>query len=137
MAQRRLMNQINVVPYIDVMLVLLVIFMVTAPMIQTGTVELPSVRDVPQAPTEAMIVYVKADGSLALQETSTATPQDKTNFELAQALTAAIESNPQQPIVVAADKDVRYERVMETLDELRRTGFQKVGLQTQAGSQSR
>ena len=67
MRQRRLMNQINVVPYIDVMLVLLVIFMVTAPMIQTGTVELPSIGKASETPAEPLQVVVSPDGTVALR----------------------------------------------------------------------
>ena len=137
MRQRRLMNQINVVPYIDVMLVLLVIFMVTAPMIQTGNVELPSVADVPQPPAEAMIVVVKQDGALALRATSAASERPLSSTELLRELRAAIERNPLQPVVVAADKRVSYEKVMDTLNGLRQAGIQKVGLQTQTGSGGR
>lgn len=137
MRQRRLMNQINVVPYIDVMLVLLVIFMVTAPMIQTGNVELPSVADVPQPPAEAMVVVVKQDGSLALKATGAASERSLSNMELLRELRAATERNPAQPVVVAADKRVSYEKVMDTLNGLRQAGVQKVGLQTQAGSGGR
>jgi hypothetical protein len=68
MRSRRLMNEINVVPYIDVMLVLLVIFMVTAPMIQTGSVDLPSVGKSSQPPVAPLEVIIKADSSLALRD---------------------------------------------------------------------
>ena len=68
--QRRLMNQINVVPYIDVMLVLLVIFMVTAPMIQPSSVELPSVGKSSQPPVAPLEVIIKADASLAIRDRS-------------------------------------------------------------------
>ncbi len=134
MRQRRLKNEINVVPYIDVMLVLLVIFMVTAPMIQTGTVDLPRVDGVPQPPSEAMFVLIRPDGSFALQETSTTQPRDMSATDLARELSEVITANPDQSIVVAADKEVRYEVVMDTLNELRKAGFNKVGLQTQTGS---
>ena len=70
MRQRRLMNQINVVPYIDVMLVLLVIFMVTAPMIQTATVDVPTVGKASQAPSDPLQVIVKADQTLAFRATA-------------------------------------------------------------------
>lgn len=134
MRQRRLMNEINVVPYIDVMLVLLVIFMVTAPMIQTGSVDLPTVGGVPQPPSEALYVVVKADGKLALKETGGAPERPMSSTELRRALEAAIERNPSQSVVVAADKGVVYEKVMDTLNRLRQAGFQKVGLQTQTGT---
>ena len=68
MRQRRQMNQINVVPYIDVMLVLLVIFMVTAPMIQTGSVDLPSVAKANPPPVAPLEVIIHADGTLALRD---------------------------------------------------------------------
>ena len=131
---RRLVNEINVVPYIDVMLVLLVIFMVTAPMIQTGNVELPTVDGVPLPPVEAMVVQINKDGALALRITSGAPEQSITNSELLRELRAAIERNPLQPVVIAADKAVSYEKVMDTLNGLRQAGIQKVGLQTQSGT---
>jgi len=134
MHKRKQMNQINVVPYIDVMLVLLVIFMVTAPMIQTGTVDLPSVSGVPQPPAEALFVVVKRDGSLALKATGSTPERELSSTELQRELQQAVAANPAQPVVVAADKDVRYEQVMDTLNGLRQAGFQRVGLQTQTGS---
>jgi biopolymer transport protein TolR len=137
MRQRRLMNQINVVPYIDVMLVLLVIFMVTAPMIQTGSVDLPSVDRVPQPPAEAMLVVVKQDGSLALRVTSGAPEQPVTNTELLRELRAATARNADQPVIIAADRRVTYEKVMDTLNGLRQAGIHKVGLQTQVGTPAR
>lgn len=132
MRSRRLMNQINVVPYIDVMLVLLVIFMVTAPMIQMGSVELPSVADVPQPPSEAIYVLVEKDGQLALKETATATAVSMTQTELQRALQQILLTKPEQSVVVAADKRVTYEQVMDTLNGLRQAGFKKVGLQTES-----
>ena len=135
MRQRRLMNQINVVPYIDVMLVLLVIFMVTAPMIQTGSVDLPTVGGVPQPPSEAMYVIIRADGGFAFQPDSTTSAIDMSPSELQQALQQQHAADPTQPIVVAADKSIQYEKVMETLDALRRQGFQRIGLQTQTSAQ--
>jgi biopolymer transport protein TolR len=137
MRQRRLMNQINVVPYIDVMLVLLVIFMVTAPMIQTGSVDLPTVDRVPLPPAEAMLVVVKKDGSLALRATSGAPEQPLSNTELLRELRRAVERNPDQPVVIAADRQVAYEKVMDTLNGLRQAGIHKVGLQTQSGAAPR
>jgi len=134
MRQRRLMNQINVVPYIDVMLVLLVIFMVTAPMIQTGSVDLPSVADVPQPATEAMYVVVKQDGALALKTTAAASEQAMSNTELLRELRSALGRDPRQSVVIAADKRVSYEKVMDTLNGLRQAGIQKVGLQTSTSS---
>ncbi|MDD3353148.1 protein TolR [Zoogloea sp.] len=133
MRQRRLMNQINVVPYIDVMLVLLVIFMVTAPMIQSGSVNLPSVDKVPAPPTDAMVVQVKQDGELALRTTSNAPEKALTRRDLIAEVQSVVAANPGQPVVIAADKNVKYELVMNTLNDLRNAGVNKVGLQTQVG----
>ena len=137
MRQRRLMNQINVVPYIDVMLVLLVIFMVTAPMIQSGSVNLPSVDKVPAPPTDAMIVTVKPDGGLTLRTTSQATEKPFNRSDLIGEVQAAVSANPGQSVVIAADKSVKYELVMNTLNDLRNAGVNKVGLQTQVGKPTR
>ncbi|NTV09375.1 MAG: protein TolR [Zoogloea sp.] len=137
MRQRRLMNQINVVPYIDVMLVLLVIFMVTAPMIQSGSVNLPSVDNVPAPPVEAAVVLVKADGDLAFKANTSAPEQFISKAELHEKLQALMTRNPAQPVVIAADKTVAYEKVMDTLNDLRNAGISKVGLQTQVGNNTR
>jgi biopolymer transport protein TolR len=125
------MNQINVVPYIDVMLVLLVIFMVTAPLIQTGSVDLPTVDKVPAAKAEAMIISLKADGEVTLRESAAGTERPVRQAELLATLGAALERNPDQPVVLAADRKLEYAKVMAMLDELRKAGARKLGLQTQ------
>ena len=135
MRQRRLMNQINVVPYIDVMLVLLVIFMVTAPMIQSGSVNLPSVDKVPAPPTDAMIVQVKPDGELSLRASGNAPEKRFSRQDLIAEVQSVVSAKPDQPVVIAADKSVKYEQVMNTLNDLRNAGVSKVGLQTQVGKQ--
>jgi biopolymer transport protein TolR len=137
MRQRRLMNQINVVPYIDVMLVLLVIFMVTAPMIQSGSVNLPSVDKVPAPPTDAMIVRVKTDGELSLRVNSNAPEKVYSRKDLIAELQTVVSANPGQTVVIAAEKDLKYDEVMKTLNALRNAGVNKVGLQTQIGNPGR
>ena len=137
MRQRRLMNQINVVPYIDVMLVLLVIFMVTSPMIQSGSVNLPSVDKVPAPPTDAMVVTVKSSGELGLRSTSNAPERMLNRKDLIAEVSSTVSANPGQPVVIAADKSVKYELVMNTLNDLRNAGVNKVGLQTQVGKSTR
>ncbi len=132
--KRRLMNQMNVVPYIDVMLVLLVIFMVTAPMIQTGTVDLPSVDKAPAPKADAMIVVVSEGGKLALKRNAGAHEESLSDKNLVSEVQAAIHKNPEQPFVVAAHKKVDYEKVISTLNVLKRAGVTKVGLQTQVGA---
>ena len=132
MRQRRLMNQINVVPYIDVMLVLLVIFMVTAPLIQVASVDVPTVGKAAQAPSDPLQVIVRADQSLAFRATPNATPRDVSRDELLRLVAEAQKKNPQQAVVVAGDKSVRYELVINLVDEANKHGL-KVSLQVQQG----
>ncbi len=134
MKQRRLMNDINVVPYIDVMLVLLVIFMVTAPMPPAGSVNLPSVGKSAQPPTAPLEVIVKADASLALRDrASDSAEQTVTRTELAAYIKQLQIKNPQQPVLIAGDKDVKYEAVLSVMDELQRQQVEKIGLLVQPG----
>ncbi len=128
--KRPLMSQMNVVPYIDVMLVLLVIFMVTAPMMQLGEVQLPSVAQLPQPSAQAAIVLVHEDGSLGLKRHAAAGEERLDALALLRVLGQMREAQPDLPVVIAADRRVRYETVMEVLDRLRGAGFARVGLQT-------
>ena len=122
MKKRRLMNNINVVPYIDVMLVLLVIFMVTAPMTNPGVVELPRVgQDLKQQNTP-ITVSVKKDGSLEMEGKKI--KADALLIELNQ----AIEKNPELSVVIAADKKTHYENVITVMDLLKQNQIHKVGL---------
>ncbi|WP_438438279.1 ExbD/TolR family protein [Hydrogenophilus thermoluteolus] len=134
MARRRaLMSQMNVVPYIDVMLVLLVIFMVTAQMIQLGEVQLPSVAQLPAPTSEAAVVVIHADGSIGLKKTATAPEVAMEPLALLRALRALQAERPDLAVVIAADRRVTYETVMGMLDRLRGAGFARVGLQTSTG----
>ncbi|MBA3902568.1 MAG: protein TolR [Rhodocyclaceae bacterium] len=134
MRQRRLMNEINVVPYIDVMLVLLVIFMVTAPLIQTGSVDLPSLGKASQPPVAPLEVIIKGDQSLALRDRGKGDAELAVNrTELTRLLQEAQKKNPQQPVVIAADKSVRYEAVLNVMDELQKQKVAKIGLLVQPG----
>lgn len=120
--KRRLMNNINVVPYIDVMLVLLVIFMVTAPMTNPGVVDLPRVgQDLKQQSTP-VIVSIKKDGQIEVEGKSV-NPD-----ELLVLVGAAVEKNPDQSVVLAADKKTKYENVISIMDLLKQNEIHKVGL---------
>jgi biopolymer transport protein TolR len=126
---RRLMNQINVVPYIDVMLVLLVIFMVTAPLINPGQVELPSVGKTSDPPLAPMEVSIRTDGSLWLRDRARSTQERRVSRkELIAAIRQKQKESPDQAVVIAADKDVRYEAVLEVMDMLQQNQVRKVGL---------
>ena len=126
---RRLMNQINVVPYIDVMLVLLVIFMVTAPLINPGQVELPSIGKTSDPPVQPMEVGIQADGTLLFRDRARSMQERKiTRNELLAAIREKQQKNPEQAVVIAGDKDVRYEAVLEVMDMLQQNQVRKVGL---------
>ena len=130
MKSRRLMNQINVVPYVDVMLVLLVIFMVTAPLVTPGVVELPSVGKSSAPPAAPLEVVIRRDQSLLLRERDKGKSDERavSNAQLAAALQERQKRNPDQPVVISADKDVRYEAVLKVMDELQRQNIRRVGL---------
>ena len=126
---RKAMNQINVVPYIDVMLVLLVIFMVTAPFINPTQVELPSVGKSSVAPSAPLEVMVRADGSLFLRDRGAGEAGESVpETGLEAAVKARLKLQPNQPMVISADKDVRYEAVMRVMDTLQSLGVARVGL---------
>jgi biopolymer transport protein TolR len=129
---RRLMNQINVVPYIDVMLVLLVIFMVTAPLMNPGQVELPSVGKSAQPPVAPLEVINRADKTMLLRDRDRSGDERKVSRdELVRLLRERQAKNPEQPVVISADKSVRYEAVMDVMDLLQRSQVKRIGLLVQ------
>jgi len=136
MRQRKLMNQINVVPYVDVMLVLLVIFMVTAPLITPGLVELPSVAKSSQPPEAPLEVIIRTDQSMLLRERVKGQGVDRT-VNMQQLIAGVRERqrrSPDQAVVISADKDVRYEAVLKVMDELQRADVKRVGLMVKPAS---
>jgi biopolymer transport protein TolR len=123
------MNQINVVPYIDVMLVLLVIFMVTAPLVNPGEIELPSVGSKLVAPAQPLEVTLGTAGTLTLRDQQAGGGAvTLSRDELVARIRAKQARLPDQPVVIAADKASRYEDVLGILDLLQRNGVRKVGL---------
>ena len=131
----RLMSQINVVPYIDVMLVLLVIFMVTAPLINTSMVDLPSVSRSNQPPANPLEVLIRQDGSILLRDRERGGVEKRVNRDtLVREVKAMIARNKDQPVVIAADQDVQYKVVVEVMDVLQSNGVVKVGLLTKPRS---
>jgi len=126
---RLLMNEINVVPYIDVMLVLLVIFMVTAPLTNPGQVELPSIGKASNPPVAPIEVSIHTDQTLSLRDRSTTVDDRKmSRNDLLAAIRQKQAKNPEQAVVIAADKDVRYEAVLDIMDMLQQNQVKKVGL---------
>jgi biopolymer transport protein TolR len=127
------MHEINVVPYVDVMLVLLVIFMVTAPLITPSVIDLPTVGKASAPRVVPLEVFVRADQGLVVRtrdgngriidEASVA------RADLAKVLKNARGTNEELSVLVGGDKNARYETVLQVLDELRKQGIQRVGLQ--------
>jgi len=135
-SKTKLMNDINVVPYIDVMLVLLVIFMVTAPMMNPGQVDLPQVSK-SSAPAPAPLeVIIKQDNSLALRDHSKGDGESRVSREelvsILKSRQAGQSGQAEQAVVISADKRVRYEEVINVMDVLQQQHIKKVGLLTQA-----
>ncbi len=127
------MHDINVVPYIDVMLVLLVIFMVTAPLITPGVIDLPSVGKAGQPKVVPIEILVKEDQSLVLREKDAGghvvSEQPVTRSALAKLIKDRQAKNPELSVLIAGDKNVRYEAVLNVMDELHSQAVTRVGLQ--------
>ena len=124
--KRRMMNQINVVPYIDVTLVLLVIFMVTAPMTNPGVVELPKVGQAMKQVGAPIVVTVRKDGMAEIDGKQLS--RDKLLFEIKNQLKKAQTNNSNRAVVVAADEKTQYGKVIEVMDLLKQAKVDKVGL---------
>jgi len=122
MRKRRLMNQINVVPYIDVTLVLLVIFMVTAPMTNPGVVELPEVGETLKQSVAPIVITVKLNNTIEIEGES------YTRDRLLGHVQSLIKITPDRVLVIAADKNVKYDEVISLMDLLKQNNISKVGL---------
>ena len=134
---RKTINQMNVVPYIDVMLVLLIIFMVTAPLINPGTIDLPSVgKALNQPPSPPLEITVRLDRSMWLRDLAIGEATKKvTREELLRRIQEKQRQSPDQGVVIAADRAVRYEDVIGLIDLLQQNRITKVGLMARsAGS---
>jgi len=126
---RRAVNEINMVPFIDVMLVLLIIFMVTAPMITPSLIDLPSVGKANKQPDKVLQVVIQKDESLEL----VADGQTRKLMlgGVAEAVKNAQGSEGSTAVVISADRNVKYEHVVKVMDTLQRAGIQRVGLSVQ------
>jgi biopolymer transport protein TolR len=131
--RRRSMNEINMVPFIDVMLVLLIIFMVTAPMITTGVVDLPSVGKARQRPASVIEVVVGSDEKLRIK-VDNGEPAATSLPQLAARVREAQKDRDDVPVVISADRQVKYESVVRVMDTLQRAGVQRVGLSVRSGA---
>ena len=126
---RRTINEINMVPFIDVMLVLLIIFMVTAPLIAPSMIDLPSVGKAPKQPDQVIQIVIGKDESLELK---TGDKGRKLGLrEIAAAVKQAQAGQASSAVVISADRSVKYESVVKVMDALQRAGVQRVGLSVQ------
>ncbi len=131
---RRTINEINMVPFIDVMLVLLIIFMVTAPLITPSVIDLPSIGKASRQPDKVIQIIVSKTDNLELKI------EDQTRSIVLKDLASAVrqaQGAPTSPgaagtaVVISADKNVKYETVVQVMDTLQRAGVQRVGLSVQ------
>ncbi len=131
---RRTINEINMVPFIDVMLVLLIIFMVTAPLITPSVIDLPSVGKAAKQPDQIIQIVVNKNETLELKV------EDKTSSINLKELAAAVKqaqgardsaAAANSAVVISADRNVKYETVVKVMDTLQRAGIQRVGLSVQ------
>jgi biopolymer transport protein TolR len=130
--RRRTISEINMVPFIDVMLVLLIIFMVTAPLIAPSMIDLPSVAKASRAPDQVIQVIIGRDEALQLRidRNTSRLPLDA----LVAAVTRAQVGQPAgtSAVVISADRNVKYESVVNVMDKLQQAGVKRVGLAVQS-----
>jgi biopolymer transport protein TolR len=132
--RRRTMNEINMVPFIDVMLVLLIIFMVSAPLITTGVVDLPSVGKTRQKPAHVIEIVIGTDEKLKLKLDGQTAATGVAASELASRVKDAQGGDAGTPVVISADRNVKYDSVVKVMDTLQRNGVQRVGLSVKQGA---
>ncbi|MBK6386474.1 MAG: ExbD/TolR family protein [Rhodoferax sp.] len=126
---RRTINEINMVPFIDVMLVLLIIFMVTAPLITPSVINLPSVGKAARQPDQVIQIIIGKNESLELK-LKDQTVQVRIG-EIAAAVKKAQSDATNSAVVISADRNIKYETVVKVMDTLQRAGVQRVGLSVQ------
>ena len=127
---RRTINEINMVPFIDVMLVLLIIFMVTAPLITPSVINLPTVDRANKQPDKPIEIVIKSDDEAQIKK-DPSTGTGATSIPMTQigsAAKAAQGGDDQRPVVISADKSVKYETVVKAMNQLKKSGVERVGL---------
>jgi len=120
--ERKVLSEINVVPYVDVMLVMLVIFMVTAPLLQQGIdVNLPQASGKELSPIERMVITIKRDGKIYIDDVTVSM----------ETLKSRLTGKSRKDVFLKADKDVPYGLVVEVMGELREIGIERLGMVTE------
>jgi len=127
---RRTINEINMVPFIDVMLVLLIIFMVTAPLITPSVINLPSVDRANKQPDKPIEIVIKSDDEVQIKKDPSAGSGGASipMTQIGSAAKTAQGGDEQRPVVISADKSVKYETVVKAMNQLKRSGIERVGL---------
>ena len=133
---RRMVNEINVVPYIDVMLVLLVIFMVTAPLLPPGAIDLPSAGASSERPDRYIEVQVRVDGELRVRGVNTGDPTERrvARGDLRGAIEQVRGDGGPMAVVISGDRAVQYEAVIDVMSELRRMNIERIALLVKPGN---
>jgi len=133
---RRTISEINMVPFIDVMLVLLIIFMVTAPLITPSMIALPKVGRAPSQPQNPVQIQISKDEAVLIKIKTDSVPSNVRNVaaDIAR-LQPGVKAEGAQavPVVISADKSIKYETVVQVMDNLQKAGVSRVGLSVQTG----
>ncbi len=131
---RRTINEINMVPFIDVMLVLLIIFMVTAPMLTPGMIDTPKIGKSAKPPKTFGVVIIDKDGSISLKTDGSERPVALKDLgATAKSWQLGVKGEIVPPVLISADKSVQYEAVVKAMDALQKAGVQRVGLSVKQG----
>jgi biopolymer transport protein TolR len=125
---RKFKSDINVVPYIDVMLVLLIIFMVVAPLTTPSTIDLPKAGRSTQPPSDYIEIELKADGSSSIGIHGQSYDQARQREDLMKRLVAIHSKHPDLPLMISADKSIKYDEVVQTIAQANKAGIARVGL---------
>ncbi|MDR2154913.1 MAG: biopolymer transporter ExbD [Burkholderiaceae bacterium] len=123
---RRAMNEINMVPFIDVMLVLLIIFMVTAPLMTPGVIDVPRAGQSSKPPEQRVEVRIDAAGNLSLS--GQISRNEATESQVVDAVKQALAVQPDLPVMIAADSQLRYQQVVRMVELMHEAGVKRVGL---------
>jgi biopolymer transport protein TolR len=129
--RRRTRSEINMVPFIDVMLVLLIIFMVSAPLLPTGVVDLPSMGRAQKAPDKVIEVVLESEDQLSLRidaRSAGAMALDAVVMRIRDEQAKAAGGPQNAPVIISARKDIRYDAVVKVMDALQKAGVARVGL---------
>ena len=133
---RRTISEINMVPFIDVMLVLLIIFMVTAPLITPSMIALPKVGKAPSQPQNPVQIQISKDEKVQIKFKTDSVPSNVRNVAAdIVKMEPAVKAGAQAvPVVISADKAIKYETVVQVMDNLNKAGVSRVGLSVQTGA---